>query len=139
MNYSFTDTVFVDICLDFDGVIHSYTSGWQDADVVSDPPVIGAIDAIYGYIDAGLTVAVYSARSAQDGGINAMREFLRKHDTRETLPNQEAYPLDYRLKFPLSKPAAKVYVDDRGFRFEGVFPTPEELKALFEPWHKKGV
>ena len=26
------------IILDFDGVIHSYTSGWQGADVIGDPP-----------------------------------------------------------------------------------------------------
>ena len=32
------------ILLDFDGVIHSYTSGWKGAGVIPDPPVPGAID-----------------------------------------------------------------------------------------------
>lgn len=32
------------ICIDFDGVLHSYTSGWQGEDVASDPPVPGAIE-----------------------------------------------------------------------------------------------
>lgn len=29
------------LCLDFDGVIHSYTSGWKGADVIPDPVVPG--------------------------------------------------------------------------------------------------
>jgi len=32
------------LLIDFDGVIHSYTSGWQGAGVISDPPVEGAFD-----------------------------------------------------------------------------------------------
>ena len=138
MNYSPDDTVFADICLDFDGVIHSYASGWQGADVVSDPPVNGAINAIYQYLADGFTIAIYSARSNQDGGINAMRRWLREHDTRpdETPANQESYPLDYRVQFPKSKPSAKIYIDDRGFRFEGVFPDAETIRRLFTTWNK---
>ena len=30
------------IAVDFDGVIHSYTSKWVAADVIPDPPVSGA-------------------------------------------------------------------------------------------------
>jgi len=34
------------VCLDFDGVIHSYTSGWQGIESADDPPVPGAFDFI---------------------------------------------------------------------------------------------
>ena len=39
------------ICVDVDGVIHSYTSGWQGATVLADPPVPGAIEALHLYLD----------------------------------------------------------------------------------------
>lgn len=50
------------LCLDFDGVLHSYSSGWKGADIIPDPPVAGAADFI---IEAQqhFIVAVYSSRS----------------------------------------------------------------------------
>ena len=34
------------VILDFDGVIHSYASGWQGTTVIHDPPVDGMREAI---------------------------------------------------------------------------------------------
>ena len=34
------------LCLDFDGVIHSFKSGWKGAGKIPDPPVEGAIEWI---------------------------------------------------------------------------------------------
>src|SRR5690606_19100252 len=32
------------VCVDFDGVLHSYVSGWKGGTVIPDPPVPGAIE-----------------------------------------------------------------------------------------------
>jgi hypothetical protein len=41
------------------------------------------------------------------------------------------------LAFPRGgKPAAHVYLDDRGWCFEGVFPGLDALDH-FEPWHRR--
>ena len=64
------------LCLDWDGVIYSYTSGWQGATVLPDPPVPGALDFIaWAMID--FKVAIYSSRSHQWGGRRAMKRWLR--------------------------------------------------------------
>ena len=117
------NTCFADICCDLDGVLHSYASGWQkDATVIPDPPVEGAIETLYTYLDAGLSIAIFSARSAQPVGIQAMREWLSKHDREYRYQNSILHNVPHLndvIFMPDHKPAAKVYIDDRGFRFEG--------------------
>lgn len=65
------------LCLDFDGVIHSYTSGWKGADVIPDAPVADAMRFIWDATDH-FRVAIYSSRSGQRGGIRAMRSWLHE-------------------------------------------------------------
>lgn len=129
------------ICVDFDGVIHSYSSGWQGAAVITDPPVDGAIDWILAHLpvpDAlgmsgeyvGPEVCIYSSRSKQKGGIEAMKAWLTKWGV------DEWYFRDDILKFPNQKPAAFLTIDDRAICFAGHFPSTEEMMA-FKPWNKK--
>lgn len=142
-----SDTCFVDICLDFDGVLHNYTSGWQGAGTIPDGIVEGAIPALYKYLDAGKSIAIYSARSSQPGGIDAMKAFIQYHDKeyRESLlynHDEEdllANPLIQHLEFPANKPAAKIYVDDRGVCFTGpdMWDSILYLADNFQPWYKK--
>ena len=114
------------MCIDFDGVIHSYTSGWKGLTNITDPPVDGAIAALYVYIKY-FNVAIYSSRSGQEGGIEAMQEWLRKQD----------YAIVDYVLWPRNKPPASVYLDDRGLRFEGVWPSIEEIEKACTPWYKE--
>lgn len=131
------------ICVDFDGVIHSYESGWQGAPFIPDPPVPGAIEWVMAHLPVpdeigmapeyvGPEVQIYSARSGQNGGINAMKEWFVKHG----LPR--CYITDDVLKFPTTKPPAFLTLDDRAICFTGKFPTSEEMLG-FVSWQNKGV
>lgn len=109
------------LCLDFDGVIHSYTSGWKGADVIPDDPVPGAIELIK-QASIPFEVMIYSSRNHQRGGIEAMRGWFIRHG------------LDLPLSaFPLSKPPAFLTLDDRVITFLGEWPNIDAL-LKFKPW-----
>lgn len=114
------------ISVDFDGVIHRYDSGWQGIDTIPDPPVEGSFDFLQ-ELNEHAQVAIYSSRSASDKGRNAMREWMIKHGLSKDFVYEE-------LSFPEDKPPAQVSIDDRAVRFEGTFPSIDDLLE-FEPWH----
>jgi hypothetical protein len=66
------------LVLDFDGVIHSYSSGWKGASVIPDAPVPGSIDFILTALKT-YNVAILSSRSHQWGGKRAMKKWLKAH------------------------------------------------------------
>jgi hypothetical protein len=125
------------IIVDFDGVIHSYTSGWHSrgggASVVSDPPVPGAMDFLSTAVDH-YTVAILSSRSHQEGGIKAMQAYIW-YCLVEELGRERGDKVFEQLQFPLEKPPATLTIDDRAFCFKGTFPTMEEIES-FKPWNK---
>ncbi len=128
------------ICVDFDGVIHSYTSGWQGVGVISDPPVPGAIAWLKNHLQEpdclgmsfydGPEAQIYSTRSKSWQGRRAMKKWLIKHGL------HRAYFTERILKFPKKKPTAFLTIDDRAICFEGTFPTTQEMLD-FKPWYKK--
>lgn len=122
------------LCLDFDGVIHSYTSRWQGADVIPDPPVEGAIAFVLGALH-DFDVVIFSSRSNQPGGIAAMQKWLKEH-AGSCWYESPAGPGLEDVRFVKEKPPAMVTLDDRAITFTGTFPNPHDLLG-FKPWNKK--
>jgi hypothetical protein len=112
------------VCIDFDGVLHSYISKWESEAIIPDQPVPGAQMAIQEYLDAGFRVAVFSSRS----GTKAGRQAMAKWCTENNFPDG--------MEFPKEKPPAILNIDDRGFCFEGNFPTADFIMK-FKPWNRR--
>lgn len=123
------------LCLDFDGVLHSYTSGWKGADVIPDPPVPGAIAFLREAVKH-FRVAIFSSRSHQPGGQVAMRTWLGGHIIADEpgIVMQDP-PWFAAIEWPTEKPPALVTIDDRAITFTGTWPSIETLMA-FKPWNK---
>jgi hypothetical protein len=121
------------LCLDFDGVCHAYTSGWQGADVIPDEAVPGLFEFL---IDAApvFDIQVFSSRSSQPGGIEAMQSWFEHQYKRwlgERYKGDETLP----ITFPVEKPSAFVSLDDRAITFTGQWPDLDSLRN-FRPWYK---
>lgn len=111
------------VVFDFDGVIHSYTSGWKGESVITDPPVPRIKEAISDIRLAGYEVVVVSTRCATKEGHGAVRAWLIDNEIEVDAVKTE-------------KPPAVVYIDDRAICFDG---NPDNLlnKIIrFEPWYK---
>jgi len=114
------------VIFDFDGVIHSYESGWKGVTNIPDPPVTGIRDVIEELRIAGYKVVVVSTRCYQEGGIEAIQRYLDKHDIVVDRVTGE-------------KPPAIVTVDDRAICFDGDVTTLFKKIINFKPWNKKEV
>ena len=127
------------LCVDFDGVIHSYASGWKGEAVVSDPPVKGAVEWLWRATEFW-TVQVYSSRSKSEGGRLAMFNKLIEWSRAALGPDHAmSQPSDeYPIGFANEKPSAFLTIDDRAICFDGDWNAldPQEL-LKFKPWNKK--
>lgn len=129
------------LLVDFDGVIHSYISGWRGVDVIPDDPIIKkwkhrgtkfSYDSVQWLEDLvrsdNFKVCIYSSRSKEDAGVRAMKEWLLKFQIDEDILAQ--------ISFPTTKPAAFLTIDDRAIQFKGEFIPAHEL-AKFKTWQGK--
>lgn len=123
------------LCLDFDGVCHSYTSGWKGADVIPDDAVPGLfefLEQVAPYFD----IQVFSSRSSTPEGITAM-QFWFEFQRRKWRANGggQGFKEVISISFPTQKPSAFITIDDRALTFTGEWPNIETLKT-FKPWYK---
>lgn len=125
------------LCIDFDGVIHSYEKGWQNG-------------VIYGHVLPGFwewaeqaaklfKLVIYSSRSKNEAGQLAMSTWLieQRRRWREAGGMHETTdPLS--LEFAHEKPAAWLTIDDRAIQFRGDWSAaelaPDAMRA-FKPWN----
>jgi len=87
------------IAIDFDGVIHKYSKGWQNGEIY-DKPVEGAINTIK-QLQLKYKIVIFTVRDNFDD----IRKWL-------TLNGIENLP-----EVTNKKPVAIAYIDDRGIRF----------------------
>lgn len=83
------------LLLDFDGVIHSYKSGWQGVRNIPDMPVSGALEFIVNAMNH-FQVCVYSARSGQLGGKWAMKKWFYRRYAEIGGVSKTGYPAPFR-------------------------------------------
>lgn len=104
------------IAIDFDGVIHAYSKGWQGGRIYDDP-LPGVAEAMQRLIDNGWRVVVHTARATTSQSRADVMEWLDLHD----IPYFDVTAV---------KPLAVAYVDDRAIRFENWNQALSEIDRL---------
>lgn len=99
------------VAIDFDGVVHRYSRGWQDGSIY-DPPVPGALEGLRELMK-GEAVFIFTARD-----VSAVSSWLLRHgfSIRNGYDgqfwNERGVLLVTNRKFP-----ARAYLDDRAVVF----------------------
>lgn len=126
------------ICIDFDGVIHSYERGWQNGEIYGT-----VVPGFFDWVERAkehFRLVIYSSRSKDEDGVIAMGRWL--HDQRRAwriasgFPNDGSEPAE--LEITHEKPAAFLTIDDRAIRFDGDWSAPDlDPRAMrnFRPWN----
>lgn len=92
------------VAVDFDGVIHCYSSGWTGY-TPCDAPEPGALLFISRLLDDGYEVVVMSTRAETDEGRIGIEQWLTRH----------GFPV---LRVTHEKVMAVAYVDDRAIPYD---------------------
>lgn len=96
-------THFRTVSVDFDGVLHEFSSGWTGYTPL-DGPEPGALEFIKSLIVMGYTPVICSARAHNDLGVHEIKKWLKKYGFPE-------------MKVTNEKILAICYVDDRAVEY----------------------
>lgn len=111
-----------ELCFDFDGVIHSYISGWHGVDLALDPPVKGIKETI-DKLSKKYKITIYSSRCSHSAGLGCIRRYCQEHNI-------------YYDNISEKKPAAYLTIDDRAICFDGDSVSLIDKIENFVPWNK---
>ena len=124
------------LAIDFDGVIHSYTSGWQGVTCIPDDPVEDVIEWLHAILDEW-DVTIVSSRARTFRGRWAIRRWLREHAGTRWRTYGDSRGL-HTIRVTAVKVPAAVYLDDRALRFCGRTPSEGLLRAASRSWVQSG-
>ena len=99
------------IAIDFDGVIHKYSKGWQGLYNAYDPPNDGAIESLRELKARGYRLVIFSSRP-----VEPIHDWLKKYEL------EDCFDEVTNTKIP-----ARIYIDDRAYHFENWEKTMEDL------------
>lgn len=115
------------IALDFDGVIHRYSKGWQNGEIYDDM-IEGTKEFIEAQFAAGNSVVVISTRDPDQIVPWLARELWTIPVV--TLPDGEKFWNTIGVVAVTNrKIPAFMYIDDRAYKFEGSFPDTSDFKT----------
>lgn len=129
------------LCLDFDGVVHSYEEGWKGGVIYGS--VVPGFFEWAARASEHFELVIYSSRSKDPDLRRKMMDWLRAREwewrgTPTTEP-QPYLPEDV-FRFAHEKPAAWLTIDDRAIRFDGDWKAPELSPAAllaYKPWMQR--
>jgi hypothetical protein len=115
------------ISIDFDGVIHlaTETEAWVAPSHFAGRANPEALRFIHAALEAGWDVVIHSCRFYDLRAVNAVWNWLIVA-AEEELGSVSVHWF-HRVQYSLAKPRARIYIDDRGFRYEGRFPQLEDI------------
>ena len=110
------------LCFDFDGVIHSYMSGWNGYSNADDKPVDGIKETL-DILKEKYEIIIYSSRCKYKEGIKCIENYMKKHNL-------------FYDKISDKKPIAWLTIDDRAICFKGDSEKLIDEIEEFKVWNR---